>query len=336
MKMLNSAMVCALAALWSAGALAQTEAAPAGENPGRPAVRPPPKAKKVSPETAKAMALAAKAAEGKAPAAEAPVSLPPLSAEQIVERNVAARGGLQAWRQVQSLSMAGQMEAGRQRAPVPPRIETTRDPLRASAERRAAARLALEKPAEAAPMIKLPFRMEMARPAKQRIELDVMGDTAVQVWDGKEGWKLRPYLGRREVEPFTPGEVKAASMQQGLDGPLIDHAAKGIKVEVAGAERVLGRPAYKLKLTARDGGQRHVWVDGESFLDIRIEGPSRRLDGKERAVYTYMQEYRKIDGLTVPFVYETRVDGVRDAERIYVEKVAFNSVTEGSRYSRPQ
>jgi len=40
---------------------------------------------------------------------EAPAQL---SAAQIVERNVAARGGLQAWRAVQTMSYSGKMDAG--------------------------------------------------------------------------------------------------------------------------------------------------------------------------------------------------------------------------------
>jgi hypothetical protein len=35
-----------------------------------------------------------------------------LSAAEIVSRNVAARGGLQAWRAIQTLSFSGKMQAG--------------------------------------------------------------------------------------------------------------------------------------------------------------------------------------------------------------------------------
>src|ERR1700680_1312874 len=47
-----------------------------------------------------------------ATAAESPAPSPRLSAEQIVERHVAARGGLQAWRAVQTLAVSGTMDAG--------------------------------------------------------------------------------------------------------------------------------------------------------------------------------------------------------------------------------
>ena len=80
-----------------------------------------------------------------------------LTAEQIVEKNVAARGGLQAWRAVNSLTLSGEMDAGgKQNA-------------------------------------KLPFVWSMKRPHKSRLEIRFQQQTAVQVYDGQQGWKVRPF-----------------------------------------------------------------------------------------------------------------------------------------------
>src|SRR5262245_16310891 len=49
--------------------------------------------------------------EPKAPAAK-PSTAAKLSAEQIVEKHVAARGGAQAWKAVQTLQLSGKLEAG--------------------------------------------------------------------------------------------------------------------------------------------------------------------------------------------------------------------------------
>jgi len=66
--------------------------------------------------------------------------------------------------------------------------------------------------------------------------------------------KLRPFLNRREVEAYTADEMKVASMQADLDGPLVDYAAKGTKVELAGMEKVEDRDTYKLTLTMKEWG----------------------------------------------------------------------------------
>ena len=153
----------------------------------------------------------------------------------------------------------------------------------------------------------LPFLMEMERPRKVRIELQFKGQTAVQVYDGTNGWKVRPFLNRAEVEPYTADELNIASHQEDLDGPLVDYAAKGSNVELDGNEKVEGRDTYKLKVTENSGHVFHIWIDAETFLEAKVEGQPRRLDGNDHPVEIYYRDYRAMDGLTIPFVMETRV-----------------------------
>lgn len=249
-----------------------------------------------------------------------------LSAQQIIDKNVAARGGLKAWRAVQSMSMSGKMDAGRQRAQVPEVV--TNSNLRK-------VKVDSTKSLPEAKVIQLPFTMEMKRPLKMRVELQFQGDTAVQVFDGTQGWKLRPFLGRHEVEPYTAEEMKLASQQQQLDGFLIDYAAKGTKVVAEGMEQVEGKNAYKLKLTLKDGQVRHVWLDTQTFLDAKVDG-TRRMDGKPRTVMTYMRDYKSVNGLMLPFTMETTVDGIKDSERILIDKVVMNPQISDKRFTKPE
>jgi hypothetical protein len=242
-----------------------------------------------------AVALAASAATtGEvAPAAK-------LSAEQIVARNVAARGGLAAWRAVQTLTMSGQLDSGGKEN------------------------------------LQLPFVMQMKRPHRSRLEIRFKGQTAVQVYDGTDGWKVRPFLGRDEVEPYTPAQAKEAASWAELDGPLIDYAAKGSRVELQGAEAVEGRNAYKLKLTMKDGAERNVWVDAANFLEVKIDGASRKMDGRVRKVSIYYRDYRTENGLTMPRALETVVEGFKPGRKMKIERVALNQPLEDALFSRPQ
>jgi len=187
----------------------------------------------------------------------------------------------------------------------------------------------------------LPFLMELARPRKMRFELQFAGQTALQVYDGTNGWKLRPYLNRLEVEPYTADEMKAASAQSDLDGPLIDYAAKGTRIESDGVEKVDGRDTYKLKLTLKSGDLTHVWVDAQTFLETKVEGTPRRLDGIYHPVEVYYRDYRNVNGLEIPFVLETRVVPVtkRDApfppEKTLIEKVVINPQFAAGLFSKP-
>jgi outer membrane lipoprotein-sorting protein len=255
-------------------------------------------------------------------ATDAPQASVNLTATQIVDKNVAARGGLQAWRAVQTLEMSGKMDAGGNRRP------TIRVP-----GVRAESNMVPPRPAE---QVQLPFVMDLKRPRKTRIEIQFNGQTTLQVYDGANGWKLRPFLNRHEVERFTPEELRASAAQLDLDGPLIDFAAKGSKVELVGKEKVDGRNAYNLKVTDKGGNVRHVWVDAESFLEIKIEGTPRRLDGKYHPVAVHFRDYKSVDGLMMPYLLDTEVEGVKETERIQIEKIVLNPKLDDIRFAIPR
>src|SRR5215469_2503816 len=230
------------------------------------------------------------------------VALPKLSATSIVDKNVAARGGLQAWRAVQTLTLTGKLGAGgNQRATLS---------VPAPEGHKAQRAVMPQRPVEE---VQLPFVMELKRPSKVRFELQFKGQTAIQVFDGT----------------------------------LIDYAAKGTQVESDGTEKVEGRDTYKLKLTFKSGDVTHVWVDSQTFLEAKVQGRPRRLDGTDHPVEVYYRDYRPVNGLQIPFVLETRVlpvaktaTGLRDtpvpSEKIVIEKVTVNPKLDDSQFAKPQ
>jgi hypothetical protein len=264
-----------------------------------------------------------------------------LSATQIADKNAAARGGLEAWRAVKTMSLEGKMGAGgNQRATLqvpgsaPTQVVGRKNPQFVLPSR----------PTEEA---QLPFRMELARPRKMRFELEFAGQTAIQVYDGVHGWKLRPFLNRRVVEPFSEDELRLSSAQADLDGPLVDYAAKGTRVELVGTEKVEDRDTYKIKMTMQSGQTQHVWIDAQTFLEAKIEGQPKRMDGTDHPVEVYFRDYRAVDGLQIPFILESRVlpvgkvaGGLRDTavppERISIERVVVNPKFDEALFREPQ
>lgn len=265
---------------------------------------------------------------GPLPAAES------LTAAQIVDKHVAARGGAQAWRAVQTLTITGKMEAGSGDSAA--RSATiAREGMGASVKRtRTAAANAANKPAT--DQVLLPFTLEMKRPNKSRLEIEFAGKTAVQVYDGKNGWKLRPYLNRDDVEPFTATEAKSEASKADLEGPLVDYASKGSTVTLEGREPVEGHDAYKLKLTLKNGDVQHIWIDAKSFLDVKVEGIPRQFDGKLRNVWVYQRDFRTVQGITVPFVYDTAMDASPQTHKMTIEKVTVNPTLADSQFVKPQ
>lgn len=256
-------------------------------------------------------------------AADAKSAKVTLTAEQVAEKNATARGGLSTWLSVQTLSMTGKMDAGRIKPPA------KQDVLIENGRRHKVAKPEEDK------VVELPFVLEMQRPHKTRLEIEFAGQTAIQVFDGTNGWKLRPFLGRREVESYTSEEMKIAAQQQDMEGVLIDYAAKGTKLALDGMGQVDGKEAYKLKLTMKDGEIKHVWVDAKTFLDVKMDG-TRKLSGKPRTVTTYFRNYKAVDGLQIPYLIETNVEGVRGSEKIHLDRVTVNTKLDTSRFTKPE
>lgn len=249
-----------------------------------------------------------------------------LPVEQILARNAAARGGLDAWRKVTSVSMTGQMDANKPRSSRP-----DYHPPMANPKRQASGAAPAAPADDPNKVIELPYRLEMKRPLKTRLEIDFNGKTSVQIYDGVQGFKIRPYLGREGAEPYTAAERQLAAAEQELDGPLIDSGRKGTQVALEGVEKVEGSEAYKLKLTFKNGTVRHLWVDATSFLDVKMDG-TRHVDGKPREVDTYLRNYKAVDGLMFPTLTETVIQGVPGSSKLTVASVSVNPVIDDSRF----
>jgi hypothetical protein len=265
--------------------------------------------------TAAAAVAALAAKEGRAPVAR-------LSAEQIVAKSVAARGGLDAWRKVETMMWLGHIESAH--APVP----------------------------------SLRFVLSQKRPNRMHFEIDAMQDRTLRVFDGLRGWKMRPSHGRPEVQPYTIDEVRFAQTGPGIDGPLIDYAQKGSSISLAGVDEIEKRKAYHLIVRTATGENQHVWVDAETFLEIRYDRPAggprpaaaAAGEGAEagasaaaggahaaagRMVSVVYRDYKTTDGLKIPSLIETAVAPGAQPDRMVIERVVLNPLLNEQTFSMP-
>jgi hypothetical protein len=266
--------------------------------------------------------------------ADAKVTAPALSVSQIIDKHLAARGGAAGWHATQAISWSGKMEIGSGDS-----AERSNRFLHSgsmpSSHKELVGESAGQSQESGPKQVQVPFTLTMERPHKTRLELVIAGRTAVQVYDGTQGWKVRPYLNRNDAEPFSPEELKLEQAREALDGPLVDYTAKGTRVDLDGVEAVEGKPAYKLKLTHKDGTVQHIWIDAKSFLDVKVEGNPRRMDGGMHNVYVYQRDFRSVQGLVIPFELETVVDGYSDKHRIMADTVTVNPKLAANAFAKP-
>jgi outer membrane lipoprotein-sorting protein len=212
-----------------------------------------------------------------------------LTAEQIAERTVEVRGGLQAWQRISTIIWAGHLESQRSSLP------------------------------------SLPFRLEEKKPGKSRFEINEPSQRSLRVFNGASGWKLKMNQdGRPDVQPFSAQEVKFARSAPGLEGPLIDFRAKGITLGLEGTEELDGRMTYRMSIKLATGELQTVWVDAETFLEARYDRIAYSTSGAKGTVSLRLREYREVEGLALPSVIE--ISGVAGGtpDRMVIERVALN------------
>lgn len=231
-------------------------------------------------------------------AVAAPVAT--LTAEQIVEKNVAARGGLEAWRNIRTMVWLGHVETA------------------------------------SAPDGKLPFTLQFERPNKTRFAIDPQGQASVRIFNGAEGWKQRRVAGGPpETQPYTEEEVKFARDGQGIDGLLIDHEAKGIRVNLDGIDEVDGKPAYRLVVTLPSGTNQHVWVDANTFLEVKSDREFHGSKGQVGRVSMYYRDYHEVEGLQLPLIIESAGAAAKMSDKMVIDKVTLNRELDPRTFESP-
>jgi outer membrane lipoprotein-sorting protein len=248
-----------------------------------------------------AMAAVLSCLGGLALTTEAASSESKLSVEQLLGKYSAARGGLDAWHKVQTMSWAGHIES----------------------ENAAAAGAS--------------FTMNLKRPNMTRFEINGPTQKAVHIFDGTRGWKLRQTNSTSpELQDYTAEELSFARDALGLDGPLVDYKTKGVVVTLAGVEEIQGRKAYRLNLTLPSGATRRAWIDAHTFLEVRYDRDIDSAMGQSRTVSVYYRNYQPFEGLQIPLTIETGASSGVKLNKMVIDRVSINPPLADQLFAKPR
>jgi outer membrane lipoprotein-sorting protein len=216
--------------------------------------------------------------------------------DDIIAKNLKAKGGLDKIKAVQTIRMTGTMTIG--------------------------------------PGMEAPFVMEQKRPNLMRMEFTIQGMTGIQAFDGKTGWQLMPFAGRKDAEPMPEDQLKQVEEQSDFDGPTVDYKAKGNTVELVGKEKVEGSDAYKLKITLKNGDVRYLFIDADQFLEIRSEGKTT-IRGTEVDGEGTMGDYKEVGGLIFAHAMESGQKGNPQKMKMTIQKIELNVPLDDARFKMP-
>jgi len=179
-----------------------------------------------------------------------------------------------------------------------------------------------------------PLIQENKRPNMVRQEFVIQGLTGVNAYDGKHGWKIEPWGGKKDAEELGEDELKSIIEESDFDGPLVNYREKGNTVEYVGMEPVEGTDAIKLKVGVPNGDVYHYYMDTDYYVPIKIE-TKRMIRGAEREFETILGDYKEVQGWYLPFSYEIGSKGSQFRQKVAYEKIEANSAIDDGRFVKP-
>jgi hypothetical protein len=215
--------------------------------------------------------------------------------DEVVDKNIAARGGLERINALTSMKLTGQMTM--------PQGD------------------------------KAPIIVFQKRPHFVRLEFRYKGMTRIDAYDGQTPWMINPFKGTSVPQKMFEDDAKDIIEQSDFGGPLVNYKEKGNKVELLGKEDLAGGPVYKLKVTLKNGDIRYFFLDAENYLDFKITRVVKR-EGREMMIDTLLSDYDEISGLMVPLsVYVKTGDQILN--QISWENVEFDLPMDDSMFTMP-
>jgi hypothetical protein len=191
------------------------------------------------------------------------------SGEELVGKNIAARGGMDNFKAITSIRMSGT-------------VETQGTEFK--------------------------FNAETKPDSLVRETLSLQGMALVHAYDGSEAWQIDPFAGRRAPERMGEDDSRDLIETYDFYGPLVDYGRKGSSIEYLGHSLVDGDDALLLKVTLRNGDIVKCFLDPETYLEIRRER-QMFVRGKIHQSFANLGSYKKVNGVFFPFSIDSGTPG---------------------------
>ncbi len=178
------------------------------------------------------------------------------------------------------------------------------------------------------------IRQENKRPNLVREEITMQAMTGITAYDGKTGWKIEPWGGKKDPESLGEEEMKQILEDADFDGPIVNYEQKGNKVKYLGTEPVEGTDALKLEVTLANGDTWTYYMDTDYYVPIKVD-IKRMIRGEEHEYEISLGDYKEVDGWYLPHSVETNVKGSQDRGTVTYEKIEANVTINDSQFAKP-
>ncbi len=218
------------------------------------------------------------------------------TADELIAKNIQARGGLEKMKAIKTMRMTGKFEGG--------------GGFTAS------------------------VGQENERPDLIRETFFLQGMTAVQAYDGSTGWQIQPFGGKKDPELMGEDDLRDLLLDADFDGPLVDYKEKGSTVEYLGHDVVDGDDALRLKITLKNGDIIYDYLDPDTFIEIRKE-IQQFIRGSVRDRVVGLGSYKPVNGVMYPFSVSQGPKSHPDDQTTTVQKMEANVMIDPADFALP-
>src|ERR1700723_2805754 len=219
------------------------------------------------------------------------------TADELIAKNIQARGGMEKLKGIKTLRMRGRFEGGGG--------------------------------------FTAAVTQENQRPDLVRETFTLQGMTSVQAYDGSTGWQIQPFGGRKDPQLMGEDDLPDLLIDSDFDGPMVDYKDKGNSVEYLGHDVVDGDDALRLKVTLKSENIIYYYLDPDTFLEIRKE-TQEFIRGSVKETVTDLGSYKPVAGVMYPFSIASgpKTDPT-SWQTTTVEKIEVNVPIEHSEFAVP-
>jgi outer membrane lipoprotein-sorting protein len=223
------------------------------------------------------------------------------TADELVAKNLAAKGGVAKLKAVQGMRITG-------RVTLP----------------------------NAGGGLEIPMTILTKRPNRFRQESTVQGQKVIIAYDGKNAWMINPIMGADSPRPIQGDQAEILKQQADLDGPLADYKEKGTTIDVMGTETMDGKQVHKLKVTPKTGRVVYLYLDAQTGLEAKtvMDAPADPNSGAPAATMEIQfSNYQNVGGLMMPHTIQQKLNG--QVAQVNIDKIELSPAVDESLFSMP-
>ena len=212
------------------------------------------------------------------------------TADEIIQKHIAAMGGLDAFNSVTSVKITG--------------IVTAQG-------------------------MDLPVTTQIINGKAMRTDVEVMGQSITNVYYNGTGWKINPFAGAETATEVTGTELIDFKGQASLVSNLMDYKSRGHQVELLSPEEMDGITVQKLKLTSKEDGRITTYYINDATSLVHKSVTKREMQGQEFDFETYYSDYKEFGGIKFAMSRSQKVEG-QVVQEMNMEKVELNAAIDES------